>query len=886
MNCENIERFCRPYLGSLHGENWCFSLYTSHDASHSQAVWENAKKIASGKLSDEEMSFLKAACNCHDLGMTKFDDVDIINEPEYCEHIRKNHHIRSKTFIDKFKDEMEINFKEAEILGEICYCHSSKVDLNDINFDIDGIRTRLLGAILRISDALDASSDRIPSGYQFSEAPHESKIEYLKHMIVSEVTINDKNIILKLFKEPKEHSDAVKTKLISEFKSVKELLKSLDLVSEIEFVYTESKLDESTLKFIPAPVKRIMKLYIKPSNYNEILEKLEYHNIVIISGDANVGKTSTAHYIAGYRWETYENPILLYRPRTQISSLPKNHTIIIDDAFGEKELDDNVFLGYNEIMQLKEDNWVILTSRKQVLDTALYKFRITEADYEKWKVEIGQEGSYTDEDLKAILLNHLKYYYEEEKISSHEIDIAQNNISKIIKSLRFPHNIDILVKEKLNEISEGKSLTDAINEAKYIKRVAKHWFITLEDTRKFFVFIVWMFPTRIELLKEIYPRIINSIKPLRPNLEIEDLNELVFNTSSYIVHDTEYSLNEDKIYIKHANYIEGIEEVIESSFETYIGVLTSSFKDLYREKGFFIIESLNDALLKIARINYEWVLKLIKNILENSDSRIKTRISQAIGKLIYVNENAFIVLLKDFVSDEDWKVRECVPSALIINLPDGLVNYKTFIDESFEILETLVVDRDWGVRANVALSLGKFGLVEPKKSIQMLKELAKDDEWGIKVNVANALGEFGFTELNDSIQILDELSKDEEEDVKKEVLNALTYTVEESLNNGSIKFGFLKYDVSFKLIEKLAYDDNPNVMDHAIRTMILCTIDEIDRVISRSSEIIDILKRLSSEEDCKQVITDSLNDYSHLMDEDVLLEMKTLLNDSELIFEW
>lgn len=885
MNCKIIKKFCRPYLRSIHGDNWCFSLYTSHDVSHSFAVWKNAKQIASNKLSEMEILFLKAACMCHDLGMTKFDDNDIIwEDPEYCEYIRKNHHIRSRNFINKFKNEMELDFKEAQILGEICYSHSSKVDLNKINnfhsFKTDIIRTRLLGAILRISDALDASIDRIPQ-YDISEVPFESKIEYLKHMIVNNVSINNEKITLELSKEPEEHVGMIKDKLIEEFSSVKDILKSMGIVYKIKFVYTKSKVNESSLEFIPSDVERIMKLYVKPSNFNEIYKKLESHNIVIVSGDANVGKTSTAHYIAGFRWKTYKNPIKIYRPGMRIES-PKNYTIIIDDAFGETELDDRVSLSYHEIMRLKEDNLVILTSRKQVLTNALNKIRLSEADYENWKVEIGQEGSYSDEALKEILFNHLKYYLESRKISTNEINIAKINEDKIIKSLRFPHNIDIFVKEKLNEISnEGKNLLNAINEAKYIYRVAKNWFLNLDDTSKFFVFIIWMFPTRIEFLKIIYPPIINTLKDLRPNLEIGDLNELVLKTSSYIVHDTEYSFNEDRIHIKHPNYVEGISEAIKNTFEIYIRALVPVFKIFYQESSYFFIDSLNDSLIRIAYINHEWAFDLIKKILENADWKIKTNISRTIGKLIYVKENESIALLKVFVTDEDWKVRECVPNALITDFLEGSVDFKNFIDESFEMLEILASDEDWRVKASVASSLGKFGSVEPNESIRILNKLAKDKEVEVKVKVASSLGKLGSVEPNESINILNKLAKDEEGKVRQEVVNALIYEAEGSLNNDNnfVQLGFLKHEVSFKLLEKLAFDDNSNVMECAIRAMILCLIDVIAYKTHRSSEIIDILKRLSSDNDFTLVITDSLNEFSHLIDEENFHDIKSNLSD-------
>jgi HD superfamily phosphodiesterase len=136
MNLDTIQTFCRPFLASIHRENWCFTYFTDHDRSHTETVWKLAQKIASRKLSNTEMELLEAACLCHDVGMAKFNPEDESRrdpEEEYCDFVRKNHHIRSEEFVNSFKDEMGLNTKEAFILGRICYSPSSKADLNELN---------------------------------------------------------------------------------------------------------------------------------------------------------------------------------------------------------------------------------------------------------------------------------------------------------------------------------------------------------------------------------------------------------------------------------------------------------------------------------------------------------------------------------------------------------------------------------------------------------------------------------------------------------------------------------------------------------------------------------------------------------------------------------
>ena len=313
MNLDTIKTFVRPFLTSIHRKNWCFTYFTAHDSSHSEAIWNLARTIASDKLSNFELELLEAACICHDVGMAKFtsdDNIRVDPDPEYCDFVRKNHHLRSKEFVLTYKEMMGLTDRQAEIIGDICCSHSSKVNLSLLNdfklcyngHHLEKVRTRLLGSILRISDALDASSDRIPLDSYLKEASYGSKIEYLKHMLVRKVVINTGKISIELSNDPLQKVDSVKDKLMEEFASVKDELNHARLVSSFEFDYSEITVDESKLQFVPEDIIRINKLYVKPSCFDEIFEKLINHNIVIVSGDANIGKTSTANYIAGLRF--------------------------------------------------------------------------------------------------------------------------------------------------------------------------------------------------------------------------------------------------------------------------------------------------------------------------------------------------------------------------------------------------------------------------------------------------------------------------------------------------------------------------------------------------------------------------------------------------------
>jgi len=210
-------------------------------------------------------------------------------------------------------------------------------------------------------------------------------------------------------------------------------------------------------------LKRILKVYVKPIEYDNAYSILDKNRFLIITGDANIGKTSMAQHLAD-RMRTEHNLARIIKidegriDRGLFRNLKKS-AIIFDDAFGKSNFGDSGDYSGNidDIMGLSEDNFVILTTRKQILDEVKRRqTRFTEY-YQNIKgnlMEFSQEGSYSDDALREILEKHLNYYYETGKISDGEVAIARENTGKIINNLRFPHNIDILVKEELKKVTE------------------------------------------------------------------------------------------------------------------------------------------------------------------------------------------------------------------------------------------------------------------------------------------------------------------------------------------------------------------------------------------------------------------------------------------------
>lgn len=874
MDLYKIKEYCRPYLDGIHREG-LFIHYTIHSESHSMLVWENCKKIAKNQLSKLEYNFLEVSCICHDLGLAKWKQEDIhqFDNPEYCNYVRKNHHIRSEAFISSKYDEMGLNADEANIIGRICFAHSSKVNISDLNdedfINIDGknekIRTKLLAAILRVSDALDIRKDRIPpSGYTI-DAPFESKLEYLKHQIIENVEVTGTQIIVEISNSENPIIHDVKEKLIEEYSSTNNVLNEHGLITNIIFNITENNHMDTIvpeLDYIPQEIRRILELYVKPVNFDSILEKSEELKLVIITGDASVGKTSTAFFLANLLHQKHGFPIIVNNFKQKISSLT-NCIIILDDAFGESKFKDKDYVSPDLISKLKEDNYVIITTRKQVLVDALNETRLGEYDYDRFTVEIGQEGCYDDDFLEEILKKHINYYEKEKKIGDEEVKIALTQKELIIHNLRFPHNIDVFVKEKLKEVKNGKNLEDAIEESKWIKRVAKFWFMSLDDTRKFFVFTVWLFPTYKNIFKYIYIKVIETFRKRKPELETGDLNDLIERTSSYIIEEStdiysflgifdifnfnsyddleqfeemsgiRFVVTDDndklidfsssdfhKIDFRHPNYREGITIAIESYFRDFLIDLIPLLLELSTQEGMEI--PLISATYRIAQTHPDKVIGLLEKFASDPNPKVNRRSALMLGDIGEKSPDLIIPILEKLSNNKNKNVRE----GIIISLGNIGVIYP---DKVMELLKKLSKDRESDVRLMLIRTLGYIGSNYPNRVIRLLKNLSKDKHPSVKESLVNALSQVGKKDYKSVIPLLKELSNDPNPSIRKYLTKALK---EIEINNPN--------DETVKIIQNLSNDN-----EWIVREAIVDILGDIGK--SEPDMAIQIIEKLSND---------------------------------------
>jgi hypothetical protein len=182
-----------------------FPEYTPHDICHSKEVLRCLNDFIDDTLKEAfnayEIYFLMASVYLHDIGMADFPELRIgVDKERLKENIRDKHHFRSKEFIEKNYEKLNIEDPhQAKIIGEICLGHRRE-DLSDEtlfnpNWYYKGysINIPLLAAFLRIADELDLTFERTPRAIYDHFPPEnlESIDEWKKSLEISGVGLSN-----------------------------------------------------------------------------------------------------------------------------------------------------------------------------------------------------------------------------------------------------------------------------------------------------------------------------------------------------------------------------------------------------------------------------------------------------------------------------------------------------------------------------------------------------------------------------------------------------------------------------------------------------------------------------------------------------------------------
>ncbi len=139
--------------------------FTPHDSDHSQRVENMIKWLVPPEkwmvLSEKERKILTWCAWTHDVGM--FTSIHSDNPTE--EEMRSKHVDKSAEWVLKNKKALALSQIEAQVVSYIIRFHSRKYKINECDerrqCDGEWIRTRLLGAYLRLADAIDVCHARV-----------------------------------------------------------------------------------------------------------------------------------------------------------------------------------------------------------------------------------------------------------------------------------------------------------------------------------------------------------------------------------------------------------------------------------------------------------------------------------------------------------------------------------------------------------------------------------------------------------------------------------------------------------------------------------------------------------------------------------------------------
>ncbi len=167
--------------------------YTCHDDNHSRHVGEAIQfllpesECRRGEITPDERFCLQAAAWLHDVGMIVYVTEDNLKD----EQVRTTHHDRSRNYIKKEYPALQLTQGEAEAVGDIAWYHPKFTDITKCAPKMNGVRTRLLAAYLRLADAISRTEGDV-SKRQFNTLiavgmPGISQFHWIKSLFVRRI---------------------------------------------------------------------------------------------------------------------------------------------------------------------------------------------------------------------------------------------------------------------------------------------------------------------------------------------------------------------------------------------------------------------------------------------------------------------------------------------------------------------------------------------------------------------------------------------------------------------------------------------------------------------------------------------------------------------------
>ena len=328
------------------------------------------------------------------------------------------------------------------------------------------------------------------------------------------------------------------------------------------------------------------KLFHNTQTLKQCIDILEQNNVLILTGNPGVGKTTTAKMITNYFIHKKVSNVLFLSDFNfgEIEGLLQdNQLIVIDDFWGQNfstKLKDNLMMrNFTRIIsnfkKSCSNRYLVLTSREYIIRDVLNNAEFETKEILKNKKFLINLEEYSKEDKTRIFLNHLLFYdFEKSYFTYLKYD---NILERIINHKNYsPRHIEYFVKQYLSQ-NDKNYFKFYSSFLKYLDNPQEYWndnFKKLNDTSQLIVLIVLISsdPISFEDLKKTFYDTQISVRTTL-NKEIKPLefdNEIRLLEDFYLIRKKQADPDPELIYFQSPGIKDYLLEYLRSEGKFWI----------------------------------------------------------------------------------------------------------------------------------------------------------------------------------------------------------------------------------------------------------------------------------------------------------------------------
>lgn len=217
-------------------------------------------------------------------------------------------------------------------------------------------------------------------------------------------------------------------------------------------IFKKGLLDHS--QYLQNKIIHTITRFVPNENYFKVLDILDSHNVVIVSGIPGIGKTTLSYAIAAHYVNFNESRVIdiSYRKLQEVESFisSQNHTIfLLDDFLGKIKLERNDDFGHLlkftiERIESSKNSKIVITTRENILNNADRELDSIETINETYRKHLVDLKHYTRKVRAEILFNHLNISDLE---NEYLLSLINSDITRIIDHKNYsPRLIELSTK--------------------------------------------------------------------------------------------------------------------------------------------------------------------------------------------------------------------------------------------------------------------------------------------------------------------------------------------------------------------------------------------------------------------------------------------------------